>query len=295
MKVSVIVPTYNGAHKILSILNALTNQTCRNYELLIVIDGSTDNTYQLLDKLPKRDFKILNQKNKGRAAVRNKGAWESTGDLLIFFDDDMRPTENCIHEHVQHHKKFSNSILGGAQIDDPKKATSSFQKYKCYLSNKWVSHLVNNSEALSLENLHLTAANFSIPKSLFLQLEGFDETLKDNEDFDLALRAYKRGINIFYNHNAFAWHDDFPTCEKFIKRQLEYKKFHKFVLLNKADLYGDVVRFNEKKNAKGIRELFYSFWKLDFWPSLVDKNFFSFLPLKAQFKIYNWIVFANTL
>ena len=147
---------------------------------------------------------------------------------------------------------------------------------------------------LPLEKMHLTAANFSISKPIFLELGGFDESLKDNEDLDLAIRAYRKGYDIYYRHVAFAWHDDFPTCESFIKRQAEYITYHNYVAEHKKDIYSDISRFSKKpKQFSFFRRKFYWFWQASFWISLTDRRMLSFLPEKLQFKLYDWIVYSH--
>ena len=185
--------------------------------------------------------------------------------------------------------------MSGAQIDDPVKATTPFQKYKCYLSNKWAEPLLQmEGHPLPLEKMHLTAANFSIPKSIFQELGGFDERLKDNEDLDLATRAFQKGYHIYYRHSAFAWHDDFHSCKSFIKRQSEYIVYHNYVRLNKKEVYADVPRFSgEPVKPSFFKRIFYSFWGLNWWVTLVDKGLLRGVPQKLQFRIYDWIIYGQ--
>jgi glycosyltransferase involved in cell wall biosynthesis len=297
MKVSVIIPTYNGAKKLPNILKALEKQSFKEFEGLVFVDGSTDDTIAFL-KTYSSEFLHLQffvQENRGRASVRNSGAEKATGELLIFFDDDMSPLPNCVQEHVTHHQTHTATLMSGAQIDDPKKAITPFQKYKCYLSNKWAGPLLQfKDKPLPLERLHLTAANFSIPKNIFHRLEGFDETLKDNEDLDLALRAYQKGFPVYYRHSAFAWHDDFPSCKSFIKRQKEYRVYHEYSRENKKEVFGGISRFSKEKYPFW-KKMFYSFWKFNWWVTLTDKGFLGWIPKKIQYKIYGWIVFGQLI
>ncbi len=209
-----------------------------------MIDGSPDDTEEILKNYSHtlQNLRIINQENQGRAKVRNNGAQLATGDLLIFFDDDMRPSPTCIAEHINANK---NAIVVGAQIDDYDKATTDIQQYRCFLSRKWAEPLINlNHQAIPKKQLHLTAANFSIPTTLFNKLEGFDERLNDAEDYDLAVRAFEKKISIHYYHEAFAFHDDFITCKSYIHRQKEYRSFHKKLLQLKPDLYK---KFDERQ------------------------------------------------
>ena len=297
MKVSVIVPTYNGAHKLPVILNALKKQTYKGFELVVAIDGSTDNSLEVVQSFQGsfNPLTVLQQKNKGRAAIRNYGASHTKGSLLIFFDDDMRPKEDCLEQHILHHAKLPGTLMAGEQIDDISLAITPFQKYKCYLSNKWAEPLRQiEDKALPLEKMHLSAANFSIPKSIFQELGGFDERLKDNEDLDLATRAFQKGYNVYYRHSAFSWHNDFHSCKSFIKRQSEYIIYHNYVRQNKKDVYANVRRFSrEPVKPSFLKKIFCSFWGLNWWVTLVDKGLLRGVPQKLQFRIYDWIIYGQ--
>jgi glycosyltransferase involved in cell wall biosynthesis len=105
IKASIIIPTHNGAGKIHNLLDALLNQSCRDVEIIVVNDGSTDDTGNVLKAFQKafEHFKIVSQKNAGRSVARNNGARESTSELLIFYDDDMIPFPDSIQKHLDFH------------------------------------------------------------------------------------------------------------------------------------------------------------------------------------------------
>ena len=206
--VSIVVPTYNGANKVKRLLEVLSDKLNQIHELIFVVDGSTDNTLEILDsfKYKIKGLKVICQENKGRSSVRNTGARLAEGNLLIFLDDDMLPDNNCILTHISHHKRYKGTLLTGAQIEFLGTHPSDVQKYRISIRQKWTEPLINEKEILLTErNFFITAANFSINKDLFWELGGFDERLTDGEDFDFAFRAFKRGCKIFYNHRAFAF------------------------------------------------------------------------------------------
>ena len=149
MKVSVVIPTYNGANKIPNVLRALEKQTIQDFETIVVIDGSTDNTVEVLRalNLTLKSFRIIEQENKGRAAVRNKGGQEAKGDLLIFFDDDMRPEPDCISQHVLHHENINKSTIAvGRSAEDVKLCITDFHFYRAYLSDKWAHIIIKENQ-----------------------------------------------------------------------------------------------------------------------------------------------------
>jgi glycosyltransferase involved in cell wall biosynthesis len=292
---SVIIPTYNGKHKIQTILNSLCQQTYKEFEVVVVIDGSTDGTEEyLLNLTLPFSFKFFNQINKGRASVRNKGAELAKGDLLIFFDDDMRLEPDCVKAHIEHHQGKPNSILTGAQIDDFNKATTDFQQYKCYLSRTWATKLKKEEDQpLPFSNLYLTAANFSTRKQVFNRIGGFNEQLRDCEDYDFALRAYQLSIPIYYSEKAFGWHDDFQTVASFIKRQLDYKQYNEVLYQLYPDRYSHLLQTRLNQPGK-LNAIFFSFFKAPIWVKAVEDNYFRLLPKKLRYKLYTWIITTHS-
>ena len=90
MKVSVIVPMYNASSYIVKCLNSIQNQTYNNLEVILINDGSTDNTYDIVQNWIKKDdrFILVNQNNKGVSFTRNVGVRNATGDYILYVDSD---------------------------------------------------------------------------------------------------------------------------------------------------------------------------------------------------------------
>src|SRR5579859_4393979 len=178
MRASIIIPTYNGADKIHHLLRALVSQTNRNFEILVVIDGSTDHTEQVISPFKDQfeEFKIISQKNSGRARVRNTGAREASNSLLIFYDDDMIPSENSVGAHVDFHQRsLRSSLICGNAIEIEEKGNTDIQNYKAHISSRWISKYDAGVNELDLSTIFFTAANSSMPKTVFDDLGGFDE------------------------------------------------------------------------------------------------------------------------
>lgn len=296
MTVSVIIPTYNGAHKILGILKAISQQSLPPLEVIVVIDGSTDDTEEVLKEqvFVTENLQVIKRPNGGRAAVRNTGAKAAKGELLVFFDDDMYPTFNCLKVHYEHHLHHQPSILTGSAIDNVQQGGTDFQCFRSSLSQKWSEPLKeNNGQPMEEKNVFLMAANFSILKKTFEALAGFDERLTDAEDFDLAVRAFKAGIELFYNHDAFAWHNDLITGKNYIKRLRQYHASHLKLVEVKPTLYKDNNKFLSPQPI-GMKKFLFSFFARPFWVRLLDHNRILWaLPKKIRYKLYDIIVTAN--
>ena len=89
-EVSVIIPVYNNEKFVEACVRSLMVQTCRDLEIIVINDGSTDKSGEILERLAKEDgrIRLYSQRNAGVAAARNKGLDEMTGDYLTFVDGD---------------------------------------------------------------------------------------------------------------------------------------------------------------------------------------------------------------
>lgn len=294
MKISVIIPTYNGADKIEKILHSLKRQTFQNFEVIVGIDGSTDNTKEILQKqkhFPSERLIVFEQENKGRAVIRNNAAKKAQSNLLVFFDDDMIPEKNSIEKHYKHHLINKNSILGGNLNDKYEGKVTDFLKFKEYLSKKWMSIYGNKVSLLRKDNLFVSAANFSIPKILFFNLGGFDERLTDAEDWDLSVRALERGINIYFDPENIAYHNDYVTCKKFILRQRQYLQAHKTLETLTPQLYSNKYKRNAIIKLNLFKNILFIVFANKFNVWLIDNfNIYKVLPKYIRYKIYDIVV-----
>ena len=89
-KISVIVPVYNSEKYLSEALRSLEEQTFKNFEVVIVNDGSTDGSDKIIEKFieKNRNFKLINQKNMGPGCAKNTGIKYSTGEYVTFLDSD---------------------------------------------------------------------------------------------------------------------------------------------------------------------------------------------------------------
>ncbi|WP_051296083.1 glycosyltransferase family 2 protein [Eisenibacter elegans] len=295
---SVIVPSYNGAHKLPQLLEALVSQQSEcDFELIVVVDGSTDCSEEVLIAWQSRfqALRIISQANGGRAQARNAGAAAAVGELLLFFDDDMRPRPGLLAAHQQRHKHWPQpSILIGQALEDYERLQTDLQRYRAYLSRHWAKPYEGLGEQpLPPGQVFLTAAHCSLPKQLFEQLQGFDEALTDAEDFDFAIRAAEAQVPMYFDTNLVAWHDDFITARSYVRRLREYKRAHEDLQMRKPELYARYTQYNYRA-LDPLRQSIY--WLLACWPWLwlLDyANVFRYLPKRVRYRIYDLILTAN--
>ncbi|AKM83679.1 hypothetical protein A2422_02275 [Candidatus Woesebacteria bacterium RIFOXYC1_FULL_31_51] len=128
MKISIIIPTYNEEEVILTCLESLSKQTIKDFEVIIVDDGSTDLTIQKIKSSSLERYfplKILSQKHLGAGAGRNLGAKQSKEDILVFVDADMTFDRNFL-------KMLTKPIISGKT-----KGTFSKNEYVANWNNIW--------------------------------------------------------------------------------------------------------------------------------------------------------------
>lgn len=114
--ISIIIPTFNRAHLISETLDSIIAQTYTNWECIVVDDGSSDNTDELIDAYQKRDARIKyhhrpNNKPKGANSCRNIGLSESKGDYIIFFDSDDLMTPDHIEIKINAILKYNTDFV----------------------------------------------------------------------------------------------------------------------------------------------------------------------------------------
>lgn len=150
MKVSVIIPTFNEEKDIDECLESLNNQTFKNLEIIVVDDGSVDNTLEVLSTLKithpsfggkNEKLKILKQKHRGPGEARNLGAKEAKGEILVFVDADMTFDKRFIEELV-------DPIIKGQS-----KGTFSKEEYLKNKDNNW-SLCWNINRGLPIDRMH---------------------------------------------------------------------------------------------------------------------------------------------
>lgn len=97
-KVSIIVPAYNAQDTIEKCLESLLGQTYKNIEVVVINDGSVDNTLKIIDKFNDIRLKVTSTENRGISAARNLGIKNSTGEFICFCDADDFYEKNYVEK-----------------------------------------------------------------------------------------------------------------------------------------------------------------------------------------------------
>ena len=210
-KISIIIPAYNSSGFLNELLTTLTKLSGKcSVEVIVVDDGSTDNTREVLSKFPQ--IKYIFQKNAGPAAARNAGAKLASGDFLVFIDSDTLPEEDWLTTLEKNLEDESIGILAGSySINNPDKILA-----RCIQEEIAYRH----SQMPSIIHAFGTF-NVAISKKDFWQVGGFDETFKtaSGEDNDLSYRLLLEKKKIHFDRNWKVKHNHTFKIRKYLTEQ----------------------------------------------------------------------------
>ena len=182
--VSVIIPTYNRSRWIGKAVESVLNQTFQDFELIVVDDGSTDDTGEKLSPYLNR-IVLLSQPNRGVSAARNLGVRRASGKYFCFLDsDDLWRSRKLeiqlakMHEKPEYKVSYTDEIwIRNGKWANPKKR---HQKYSGWIFRKLLPLCIISPSSIMIKQTVFEAAGL------------FDESLPAGEDYDLWLRIGSR-------------------------------------------------------------------------------------------------------
>ncbi|MGC8734712.1 MAG: glycosyltransferase family 2 protein [bacterium] len=213
MLATVCIPTYNRINILLKTLKYWQNQTIKQFELLIIDDNSTDNTYELLIKYKKENnfdnlIIIKNERNYGSAYGRNIGILYSKAPIVIYTDDDTFVYPNYIENHLKFHQKYNNLILRGPIVN-----FNNLDLLNLFFSNNFQKYL---RIIKGYSRNYFCTANVSIRKELILKAGLFNLDFYRWQDTELGYRLRKLGLKRVFSFSIPVFHfkEDFKDLDK---------------------------------------------------------------------------------
>jgi glycosyltransferase involved in cell wall biosynthesis len=182
---SVIIPVYNKERFLEKTINSVLNQSFTNFELLLINDGSTDNSLALLNQYTDKRIRLISQTNQGVSAARNLGIQEAKAPYLAFLDaDDLWESDHLETMHNYCIQFPDESLFNTAKCID----TGHQQIPAHYAFPKTADfELVNFFEASGIEPV-LWTSSVVIKKTALEQVGVFDAGIKSGQDLDLWIR-----------------------------------------------------------------------------------------------------------
>lgn len=200
MQISIIIATYNRRDLLARTLPPLLAQDfpAGAYEVVVVVDGSTDGTAEFLRSLPHRgNLRIIEQPNKGQAAAINTGIRESRGELLLFLDDDILCPPNLVAEHAHAPRAEKACLAFGPVLVSPEGRDPLALAWARTFCDDFFQKTVHDASEKGWYGC-MASANSSLPRSLALSIGGLDDTFSRGNDVEFGYRLLKAGYQFVY-------------------------------------------------------------------------------------------------
>lgn len=208
LRYSVVVPTYQRRAVVASSVLALAGLVGPSFEVLVVVDGSTDGTAEQLRSLRLPwDLRIIEQPNAGAASARNRGASEARGEVILFLDDDMRAAPDLLLRHDEAYAEGADAVLGHIPVDPASPASFLLRGLSAWADER-CARLAEGGAKLTF--LDLLTGQLSVRRSVFAALGGFDEQFTlggtfGGEDTDFGRRLFDQGYRVVFAPRATSW------------------------------------------------------------------------------------------
>ena len=220
MRYSLVIPVYNRPEEVRELLESLTRQELFDFEVIIVEDGSSISSQEVVDSyqgsLP--ILRYIAVPNGGPSRARNIGAREARGEYIIILDSDVVVPAGYLSAVDDYLQEYPVDAFGG-----PDAASDDFTPVQKAINYAMTSPLttggIRGGSANGMEQFKPRSFNLGCSSSVYRQLGGFNETLRFGEDIDFSLRLIEGGYSTALIPKAFVYH----------KRRVDFWKFFKQV------------------------------------------------------------------
>ncbi len=227
-KVSVVIATYNRLFSLKNLLEDLAvqrgfgpNQPSQ-IEVVVVDDGSKQPVAEALSSFkPPYQLRVLTKQNGGQASARHAGILEASGEIIVVLDDDMRVEPEFISEHLKCHLSGMEVVFGEFIFPKDLQKLTIFERWHISLLVRYAREVIDG--ITPVRGSDLSTGNVSFRRQLYLDVGGFDTSLRQSEDKELGIRFEKRGARIGFSRQARSMNcSDHTSMEAWFGRALGY-------------------------------------------------------------------------
>jgi len=212
-RISVVVCTYNGSRTIRDSLEGLEKVDYPNFETIVVDDGSTDHTADIVGEY---DVRLIRTENRGLSNARNEGLAAATGEIIAYLDDDAYPDPHWLKYLGATFAATSHAGVGGPNIAP----SGGGQIADCVANAPGgpIHVLISDREAE-----HIPGCNMAFRKTCLEAIGGFDPQFRvAGDDVDMCWRLQERGWTLGFHSAAMVWHHRRNSVRAYWKQQRGY-------------------------------------------------------------------------
>ena len=216
MKYSFIIPVYNRPDEVDELLDSLTRQTIRDFEVVVVEDGSSVPCKEVVDKYAARlTIHYYNKENSGPGQTRNYGVERANGEYMLILDSDCILPKKYLEMVEADLQRQKADAFGG-----PDRAHESFtdvQKAINYAMTSFFTTGGIRGGKKKLDKFYPRSFNMGVRKDVYQALGGFSK-MRFGEDIDFSIRIFKGGYQCRLFPEAWVWHKRRTDLKKFFKQ-----------------------------------------------------------------------------
>lgn len=216
MRYSIIIPVYNRPDEVDELLNSLTQQTVRDFEVIVVEDGSSVTCEHVVKRYEQQlNIRYFNKPNSGPGQTRNYGAERSSGEYLLILDSDCILPPGYLAAIEEELKRQPADAFGG-----PDRAHDSFtstQKAINYAMTSFFTTGGIRGGKKKMDKFYPRSFNMGLKADVYRALGGFSK-MRFGEDIDLSIRIFKGGYSCRLFPEAWVWHKRRTDLKKFFKQ-----------------------------------------------------------------------------
>ncbi len=224
-KVSILIPAYNEEVGLLSTVKSIMANTYDNIEMIVINDGSKDNSDKMMrnfvatEKMPQGvKVKYFYKENGGKGKALNYGLERATGSIIMSIDADCILSPFAVENFV---KRFNNptvmAVVGNVKVGNTQNPVSMLQKLEFQFSFYW-----KKAESLLGIVYIIGGAAGAFRKEVFVQFGGYD-TSSITEDIDLSVKLQNNGMRAVYADDAVVYTEGASTLPGLVKQRIRWK------------------------------------------------------------------------
>lgn len=261
--ISVIVPCYNAGYYIGEAIESVLKQTLRSFELILINDGSTDDTEEIIQKFQDERIRYIYQSNKGQAAACNRGLREANGDYIKFFDADdvMNPEHLAAQLAVIESDTTTVACCAWARFYNDIPYSAEFKERDVNREEiplNWLKHTLSQRYDMMPGWLWL------IPKKIMDQAGGWDEELTLNNDFEFSIRVLLHASAVKFAPNAKLFYRSAQAYSLSSKRT---EKAYQSAFLSAQKGCSYLLKKEDSEEMKRLCANKFLFWMYDIYPN----------------------------